>query len=60
VNFEAFDFAYVKIIRNCRLNKLYFMQYCTELYINAEYPDLINNKKLIKQHNEMHNHKHCV
>ena len=44
VNFESFDFADVKIIRNCRLNKLYFMQYYTELYINAENPDLVNNK----------------
>ena len=44
VNFEAFDFADVKIIRNCRLNKLYFMQYYTELYINAENPDLTINK----------------
>ena len=32
VNFEAFDLADVKIIENCRLNKLYFMQYYTALY----------------------------
>ena len=43
-NFEAFDFADVKIITNCGLNKLYFMQYYTELYINAENPDLLVNK----------------
>ena len=43
-NFEAFDFADVKIITNSRLNKLYFMQYYTELYINAENPDLLVNK----------------
>jgi hypothetical protein len=42
-NFEAFDFADVKIIRNCRYNKLYFMQYYTELYINAETLDLLIN-----------------
>ena len=44
VNFEAFDLADVKIIENCRLNKLYFMQYYTALYINAEHPDLMINK----------------
>ena len=44
VNFEAFDFADVKILRNCQLNKLYFMQYYTELYINTGNPDLINKK----------------
>ena len=44
VNFEAFDLADVEIIENCRLNKLYFMQYYTALYINAEHPDLIINK----------------
>ena len=44
MNFEAFDLADVKIIDNCRLNKLYFMQYYTALYINAENPNLITNK----------------
>ena len=44
MNFEAFDLADVKIIDNCRLNKLYFMQYYTALYINAENPNLIINK----------------
>jgi hypothetical protein len=44
MNFEAFDLADVKIIDNCRLNKLYFMQYYTALYINAENLNLINNK----------------
>ena len=44
MNFEAFDLADVKIITNCQLNKLYFMQYYTALYINAEHPDLIFNK----------------
>jgi hypothetical protein len=44
MNFEAFDFADVKTIRNCQLNKLYFMQYYTELYINTEKPDLVINK----------------
>ena len=44
MNFEAFDLADVKIIENCPLNKLYFMQYYTALYINAEHPDLIINK----------------
>ena len=43
MNFEAFDLADVKIIDNCRLNKLYFMQYYTALYINAENPNLIIN-----------------
>ena len=50
-NFEAFDFADVKIITNCGLNKLYFMQYYTELYINAEDPDLVINKELINNIN---------
>jgi hypothetical protein len=50
-NFEAFDFIDVKIITNCRLNKLYFMQYYTELYISAENPDLLVNKKLINNIN---------
>ena len=50
-NFEAFDFADVKTIRNCQLNKLYFMQYYTELYINAENPDLIINDQLINNIN---------
>jgi hypothetical protein len=50
-HFEAFDFAGVKIITNCRLNKLYFMQYYTELYINAENPDLIINDQLINNIN---------
>ena len=44
LNFEAFDLADVKIIDNCWLNKLYFMQYYTALYINAENPNLITNK----------------
>ena len=44
MNFEAFDLADVKIIDNCRLNKLYFMQYYTALYINAENPNLIISK----------------
>ena len=44
MNFEAFDLANVKIIDNCQLNKLYFMQYYTALYINAENPDLITSK----------------
>ena len=44
VNFEAFDLADVKIIDNRQLNKLYFMQYYTELYINAKNPNLIINK----------------
>ena len=35
VNFEEFDFADGKIIRNHQLNKLYFMKYYTELYING-------------------------
>jgi hypothetical protein len=47
VNFEAFDLADVKIIGNCRLNKLYFMQYYAELNIHAENPDLVINKQLI-------------
>ena len=46
-HFEAFDFAGVKIITNCRLNKLYFMQYYTESNINAENPDLTVNKQYI-------------
>ena len=46
-HFEAFDFAGVKIITN----KLYFMQYYTELYINAENPDLIINDQLINNIN---------
>jgi hypothetical protein len=50
-NFEAFDFADVKIITNCWLNKLYFMQYYTELYIHAENPDLLVNKTLINNIN---------
>ena len=45
VNFEAFDLADVMIIRNCRLNKLYFMQYYTESNINAENLDLTINKQ---------------
>ena len=44
MNFEAFDFVDAETIENCRLNKLYFMQYYTALYINAENPDLIINK----------------
>ena len=32
MNFEAFDLADVEIIKNCQLNKLYFMQYYTALY----------------------------
>jgi hypothetical protein len=44
VNFEAFDLADVKIIWNCRLNKLYCMQYYTETNINAENPDLTINE----------------
>ena len=44
MNFEAFDLADVKIIENCRLNKLYFKQYYTALYINAENPNLITSK----------------
>ena len=44
MNFEAFDFVDVETIENCHLNKLYFMQYYTALYINAEHPDLIINK----------------
>ena len=44
MNFEAFDLADVKIIKNCQLNKLYFMQCYTALYINAENPDLMINK----------------
>jgi hypothetical protein len=45
VNFEAFDLADVKIIGNCQLNKLYFIQYYryTESNMNAENPDLIIN-----------------
>jgi hypothetical protein len=50
-HFEAFDFAGVKIITNCRLKKLYFMQYYTELYINAANPDLIINDQLINNIN---------
>jgi hypothetical protein len=45
VNFEAFDLADVKNIGNCRLNKLYFMHYYTELNINAENPCLTMNKQ---------------
>jgi hypothetical protein len=41
VNFKVFDFADAKIIQNCRLGKLYFTQYYTELYINTGNPDLI-------------------
>ena len=44
MNFEAFDLADVKTIENCQLNKLYFKQYYTSLYINAENPNLIINK----------------
>ena len=44
MNFEAFDLADVKIIDNCWLNKLYFMQYYTALYINAENPNLMINE----------------
>ena len=44
VNFEAFDFANVKIIRDSRSHKLHLMQYYTELYINASNPDLVNDK----------------
>ena len=44
MNVEAFDLADVKIIENCELNKLYFIQYYTALYINAENPDLMINK----------------
>jgi hypothetical protein len=44
VNFEAFDLADVKIIGYWQFNKLYFMQYYTELNINAENPDLVSNK----------------
>ena len=44
MNFEAFDLADVMIIGNCQLNKLYFMQYYTELYINAENPVLLIHK----------------
>ena len=39
-NFEAFDLVDVKIIENCKFNMLYFMQYYTALYINAENPNL--------------------
>ena len=46
-HFEAFDFAGVKIITNCRLNKLYFMQYYTESNINAENPELTISKQYI-------------
>ena len=51
VNFEAFDLADVMIIGNCQLNKLYFMQYYTELNINAENPDLTINKTEYKHIN---------
>ena len=44
MNFEAFGLANVKIIDNCWLNKLYFMQYYTALYINTENPNLMTNK----------------
>jgi hypothetical protein len=52
VHFEAFDLANVMTIGNCRLNKLYFMQYYimqyyTESNINAENPDLTINKQQI-------------
>jgi hypothetical protein len=54
VNFEAFDLADVMIIGNCRLNKLYFMQYYTESNINAENPDITINKHQINTLTRQH------